>query len=381
MPQDPATPLRLADFILSDMEDIVADWEAFARTLLPASLGMESLALRDHAEQILEAIAADLSTAQSPQQQLDKSKGLAPPLNASETAAQTHAVLRARAGFSIKQLVAEYRALRASVLRLWAERFPSGADTDFGDVIRFNEAIDQAMTESVDFFSFQVDQSRNLMLGMLGHDMRSPLQAIQMTAKLLSALDAGEKVSQAASRLITSGARMHHLLDDLLDFNRIQLGLGIRFSTTQTDFSTIVSEVVRELRAAYPGRQIEWQANAEMLGAWDVRRMQQLLSNLIMNALAHGAPDAPVGVELMSDPKDVRIKVVNRGPAIDSADLAEIFQPLKRAAVSRDTPLKDSGLGLGLFIASEVAKGHGGRIEVASDDAKTTFTACLPRRI
>lgn len=381
MTQDPTTPVRLADFILSDMEGIVADWEAFARTLLPASIGMESLALRDHAEQILQAIAADLSTAQTPQQQLDKSKGLGRALNASETAAQTHAVLRARSGFDIKQLVAEYRALRASVLRLWSERFPSGVDSDFGDVIRFNEAIDQALTESVDFFSYQVDQSRNLMLGMLGHDMRSPLQAIQMTAKLLSALNAGEKVSQAARRLITSGARMHHLLDDLLDFNRIQLGLGIRFTATQTDLAAIVSEVVRELRAAYPGRQIDLQTHEELSGAWDVHRMQQLLSNLIMNALTHGALDAPVDVELTSDPKEVRIKVMNRGPAIDSADLAEIFQPLKRAAVSHDKPLKDSGLGLGLFIASEVAKGHGGRIEVESIAAGTTFTACLPRRI
>ena len=381
MPLHPATTARLADFILSDMEAIVADWEAFARTLLPASNGMESLALRDHAQQILQAIAVDLATAQSAQQQVDKSKGLAPPLNARETAAQTHAVLRARSGFNIKQLVAEYRALRASVLRLWSERFPAAVETDFGDVIRFNEAIDQALAESVDFFSFQVDQSRNLMLGMLGHDMRSPLQAIQMTAKLLSALNAGEKVSQAARRLITSGARMHNLLDDLLDFNRIQLGLGIRFHPTQTDLAAAVSDVVRELRAAYPGQPIDLRTSGELIGAWDVNRLQQLLSNLIVNALTHGAPDAPVDVEVTSEPREVRIRVTNRGPAIGSADLAEIFQPLRRGAVSEAASDKDRGLGLGLFIASEVAKGHGGRIEVASDPAGTSFTACLPRGV
>ena len=95
------------------------------------------------------------------------------------------------------------------------------------DVIRFNEAIDQALAESISFFSVQVDQARNLLLGMLGHDMRSPLQTIQMTALYLANLNAGDKVSGAASRLIRSGARMQALLGDMLDFNRTNLGLGI----------------------------------------------------------------------------------------------------------------------------------------------------------
>jgi len=219
MPQHPASTVRLADFIIGDKEAIIAKWEAFAGTLLPAASSMGTLALRDHVEEILQAIATDLSTYQSPEQQSQKSLGQLspPPMQARETAAQTHATLRARSGFNIRQLAAEYRALRASVLRLWSERHPRTAESDFGDVIRFNEAIDQALVESIEFFSIQVDQSRNLMLGMLGHDMRSPLQAIQMTAILLGALNAGDKVSKAAERLIRSGARMKALVDDLLD--------------------------------------------------------------------------------------------------------------------------------------------------------------------
>jgi signal transduction histidine kinase len=147
-------------------------------------------------------------------------------VDATETAAQTHALLRARAGFNIIQLAAEYRALRASMLRLWMDDCaPETPDLD--DVIRFNEAIDQALAESVGFFSSQVEQNRNLLPGMLGHDMRSPLQAIQVTASYLEALNAGERVSEAAARLIRSGARMQASLDDLTDFNRTRLGLGI----------------------------------------------------------------------------------------------------------------------------------------------------------
>jgi signal transduction histidine kinase len=371
--------VRLADFILSDMEAIVASWEAFARTL-PAAGGMEASALRDHAEPILQAIAADLKTAQTPQQQRDKSHGLAQPLNAYETAAQTHAVLRARSGFDIKQLAAEYRALRTSVLTLWFERSPSRAVTDFDDVIRFNEAIDQALAESVDFFSFKVDQSRNLMLGMLGHDLRSPLQAIQLTAKLLAALNAGEKVSRAADRLITSGARMQQLVDDLLDFNRLQLGLRMRITTAASELEAIARQEIQEVRAAFPQREVDLQCQGETLGAWDVKRVQQLLSNLVVNALTHGTPDTAVKVMLTSDPKEVRIKVTNHGLVIDPVLLSEILQPLQRGALEAELAAND-GLGLGLFIASEVAKGHGGHIEVASSGTETVFTAVLPRSV
>ncbi len=128
--------MRLADFILRDMETIVVQWEAFAGTLLPAAANMKSLALRDHAQQILQAVAKDLSTAQSREAQAEKSMGRAPVLiGAPETAAQTHALLRARGGFDINQLAAEYRALRASVLRLWMDECqPEAPDPD--DVIR-----------------------------------------------------------------------------------------------------------------------------------------------------------------------------------------------------------------------------------------------------
>jgi signal transduction histidine kinase len=244
--------MRLSEFIRTEMEAILVQWDTFAATQQPAAMHMSSPALRNHAQQILEAVARELTTTQTREAQAEKSKGRAPkPDPAVETAAQTHAFLRAHSGFDINQLAAEYRALRASVLRMWLDAcVPEAPDLD--DMVRFNEAIDQAVAESIGFFSQQVDQARNLLLGMLGHDMRSPLQTIQLTAKYLAALNAGEKVSEAASRLIKSGARMNALLDDLVEFNRTKLGLGIHVVRTEVDVRSVFADEVAQLRTVYP---------------------------------------------------------------------------------------------------------------------------------
>jgi signal transduction histidine kinase len=341
---------------------------------------MDSSALRDHADQILLAIAKDISTPQSREAQREKSLGRAPlPLEAAETAAQTHAILRARGGFNINQLAAEYRALRASVLRLWIDECQPHAP-DLDDMIRFNEAVDQALAESVSFFTTQVEQARNLLLGMLGHDMRSPLQTIQITASYLAALNAGEHVSEAAARLIRSGARMQTLLDDLCDFNRTQLGLGINISPHDADLRQVLTDVVDELRAAHPGRQIVLEIDGDLRGGWDGQRMQQLLSNLVINAIKYGSPDAPVRVIAAATASDVRIEVKNHGEPIDPQMLERIFDPLQRGADQEDKGSSKSGLGLGLYIASEIARAHHGRIDAKSDRNETAFVVRVPRR-
>ena len=150
-----------ADFILRDMESILVEWEAFAATLFPATTSMTSLALRDHAKQILEAVAKDLSTPQTKQAQADKSLGRAPkPMEAPETAAQTHAYCGREVASTSTSWPPIDRALRASVLRLWTDACQPD-ELDLEDVIRFNEAIDQALAESIGFFSAQVDRARN----------------------------------------------------------------------------------------------------------------------------------------------------------------------------------------------------------------------------
>lgn len=370
--------MRLAEFIRLHIESILAEWEAFAATLLPAAAGMNALALRDHAEAILEAVAMDLETHQSRDEQSEKSKGRAPKVaGAPETAAQTHAVLRARDGFDINQLAAEYRALRASVLRLWMDAAPldkSGMD----DMIRFNEAIDQAIAESVGHFSSQVERTRNLLLGMLGHDMRSPLNTIVTTANYLSALNAGEDVSEAAACLISSGASMQALLDDLVDFNRTRLGLGIRVVPSEVDLGGVVACEVEQLRRGHPKRRIELAVTGDCRGRWDGLRVQQAVRNLVLNAIKYGTPDTPVRVALRGDESGVLLQVTNNGPPLPPSVQGEIFDPLQRGLRQEDERDRES-LGLGLFIVREIARAHGGEIEVACEEGTTTFAARLPR--
>jgi signal transduction histidine kinase len=371
--------MRLAEFILQDMEAILAEWEAFAATLLPAAAGMTPLALRDHGQHILEAVAKDLTTPQTREAQSEKSKGRAPQVpGAPETAAQTHALLRARTGFDINQLVAEYRALRASVLRRWMDTVPLD-QAGMQDVIRFNEAIDQAVAESVGHFYSQVEQTRNLLLGMLGHDMRSPLNTILTTSSYLAALNAGEQVSVSAARLIRSGAAMQALLDDLVDFNRTKLGLGVKIVPSDIDLAAVVTDELEQLRGAHPSRRIELAASGDCRGRWDGARLQQLVRNLVSNAIQYGSPDTAVRVALRGEEAEVRADVTNSGPTMDPSTLSHLFEPLERGSAHDDSHHAWGGLGLGLFIVREIARAHGGEVEARSDGGETTFAVRLPR--
>jgi signal transduction histidine kinase len=370
--------MRLADFIVENMEVILTEWDAFAGSLYPETAHMTPRALRDHAQQILEAIAADLRTSQTMREQAQKSMGHAPRvMNAAETAAQTHAVLRAQSGLDINQLAAEYRALRASVLRLWEGACHPGVE-DLQDMIRFNEAIDQSLAESISFFSAQVNRSRNLLLGMLGHDMRNPLNAIVMVAKSLTMLNVGEVVSEAAECLIRSGASIQALLNDLVDFNRTTLGLGIAIAVGEADLGAIFADELQQLRAADPDLRLELQVHGDVRGRWDGPRLQQVLRNLVSNASDYGLPGEPVQVAVYGDEAGVRFDVTNRGPVVEQACLDRLFDPLARGAKESRESNKE-GLGLGLYIVREITHAHGGEVAARSDAAGTVFSVRLPR--
>jgi signal transduction histidine kinase len=372
--------MRLADFIARDTVPILAQWEAFTATLLAPTEKFELPLIHSHAQQILSDVEKDLRTSQTPEAQRSKSMGRGTGVIDAdeEAAAQMYGVLRARAGCNVNQVVAEYRALRASVLRLWMiDCAPDAPHLD--DIIRFNEAIDQALGKSVVSFNAQIEQNRNLLLGMLGHDMRSPLQAIQVTSTYLAALNAGEHVSKAAGRLIRSGARMQALLDDLTVFNRNKLGLGITIAPRSIDLAELLADELDELRAIHSDRQIELQISGDSQGVWDGPRLQQLIGNLVTNAIKYGAQDAPVRVTASGDVTHVRIEVSNSGAAIGTSTLARIFDPLIRGVDRQSEDEKASSLGLGLYIASEIARAHHGTIETRSDETETTFSVLLPR--
>src|SRR5688572_24187621 len=181
--------MRLSDFILMRQEQILSEWVVFAHSCDPTAGGMDLSKLRDHAAEMLKVIAADLKTAQSKLEQGDKSKGkndADPDSGTPDTAAQAHGAGRAESGFSVEQMVSEYRALRATVTRLWIETAGELTRTDLDDLIRFNEAIDQSLAESTSRFAQDLGHSREMFLAMLGHDLRTPLGAMIGAAHVIT---------------------------------------------------------------------------------------------------------------------------------------------------------------------------------------------------
>lgn len=371
--------MRLADFIEHRLPRILEEWETFAGKLLPASAQMGPLALRDHAEEMLRVVAADLRTPQSRATQQSKSWGTDDATHRGPTPftpAQLHGSLRASAGISIQQLVSEFRAMRASVLRLYADEAEAGPHT-IPDIGRFNEAIDQAIAESVQVFQSQVEHWRNLFLGVLQHDLRGPMQAVLSSAHLLAALQPGAERDAVAARLKRNGERMKILLDELLDYNRVMLDLGLSMNRVRCDLAPACLDEVELRRLAHSGHAISWTASGATAGTWDASRVQQALGNLIANAAKHGETNGPIDVELRGSEGEVRIVVSNRGPRIDPDAVESIFDPLRGAA---DAGGDDrTHLGLGLFIVREIAKGHGGDVSVDSSPEATRFCLRLPR--
>lgn len=371
--------MTLSQFIIEHLDEIVSEWETFARTQSPASDTMDALALRDHARQMLEAIARDIETSQSQEEQSLKSKGLGPVFHGVETAAATHGVLRHAAGFDLRQLVAEFRALRASVLRLWAASAGTMDQASAYEMTRFNEAIDQALAESVATYSKELAKSRELFLAMLGHDLRSPLSALSGALHLLSRVDATIDRQQALATARRSVTTMGAMIQDLLEYTKTRLGTGIPILPAEANLEKVCKAAVDEVSLAYPQTAFRYEASGPLDGIFDGARMYQVVSNLLNNAVQHGRRDAPVTVIAEGRDDCLRLRVRNEGSPITPEALQVIFEPLvqTRPAGSDRNP---TNLGLGLFIAREIVLAHGGTIEASSSAASgTQFTVRLPR--
>ena len=336
------------------------------------------MALRDHLPEIVEAVVADLRTYQSRAQEIEKSEGRAPIIiGAARTPAGTHALFRAHSGFSISQLVSEYRALRASVLRLWADS-PGAASASPDDVTRFNEAIDEAIAESVGHFAEEVERWRNIFLGVLGHDLRSPLGAIVMTSELIARMAVDAPVADAAQRLVRSGQRMSKLLDNLLVYNRAQMGVGFQLEKEDVDLAQSCRDEIELLQASMPGTQILFTSEAAERGTFDAGLIREALANLVVNASKYGTQGCEIHVTLHDGEDGTDLTVRNLGSAISRETLDLMFDPLRRGGVSAGASERAS-LGLGLFIVSQIAQAHGGSIRGESEDGTTTFRLHLPR--
>jgi len=376
--------MRLSRFLTEHLEEILVEWEAFASSLLAPGHGMTSLALRDHASQILRAVALDIESDQTELEQAYKSKGFVRIAEATRTAAMTHGALRHLAGFDLRQLAAEFRALRASVLRLWLKQGVLDESALY-QVTRFNEAIDQALAESISNYSDEVARSRDTFLAILGHDLRSPLSAIANSGLYLAApglLPAGAPL-EAAKRVNRSVARMSVMIKDLLEYTRTRLGRAIPISPQAGSMGEICRVAYDEIRAAHPERSFRLEMSGDLLVHFDGERMQQVLSNLLNNAVQHGERSQPITLSARGHAEKVTVHVSNRGRPIPADQLQVIFNPLVQipSALVEEDSSPSTSLGLGLYIAHEIMTRHGGTIVAeSSQEAGTVFSAHLPRK-
>jgi signal transduction histidine kinase len=278
-------------------------------------------------------------------------------------------------------MVSEFRALRASVVRLWTKQLREVGVTQIAELTRFHEAIDQLIAESVTRYSEEIKQSKDRFLAILGHDLRSPLSAIITSSAFLLETGALKDSSLELVRAIASSAgRMNQMVKDLLDFARTRFGDRIPIVREETDLKTVVEEVVSEVAASSPHSSLEIEINGDLRGRWDANRLAQVLTNLVTNAVEHGAPNAPIEVSARGEPRDVVLSVHSSGPPIPQSDLRQIFDAAKSGSQDGDGLGDGRHLGLGLYIVDKIVAAHGGSVDVRSSTEKgTTFTVHLPR--
>jgi signal transduction histidine kinase len=212
-------------------------------------------------------------------------------------------------------------------------------------------------------------------VGILGHDLRSPLTAISMGAGLLRRRALSDGESKTVERILASAERMSRMIGQLLDLTRSRHGGGISVESKPMDMAELTRRVVEELEMANPGRGIAIDVQGDTTGHWDPDRLEQVVSNLVGNAIQHGCADKPIEVRLRGGNHGVELVVRNAGHPIPTEVLPVIFDPFRRAKGS-----SPNGLGLGLFITRQIVLAHEGVIDVVSMAAGTTFTVKLPRR-
>lgn len=375
--------LTLAEFIGENLEAILVEWESFARTILPATTHASPEQLRDHAREMLVAMARDIETSQTEDERLEKSQGRRSRSAASrDSPAEMHTLDRLVEGFTLREVISEYRALRASVIRLWTRTIGHAGPDHLEELTRFNEAIDEAISQSIARYTERMERSRDLLLGALGHDLRNPLGAVLQSAQFLLRSDALESAhTKAASRIVNSGTRMKTMISDLLDFATTRLGDVLPVSPASVDLAEACHATAEEITALHPDRTVRVECPEGLSGKWDPGRIAQMLSNLVGNAIEHGAPDGEVLIRATDADDQVKIEVQNEGAPIPPNRRSQLFEPFTRGATqSRAVAIADRSVGLGLYIASEIAKAHGGEITLArSDEAGTVFAVTLPR--
>jgi signal transduction histidine kinase len=364
--------MRLGEFIRDQTEAILVEWASVAAKL-PAGDTLDIVALREHARHMLVVIAADLEQPQTSIQQFHKARGRSDAVRGAQpTAAQAHGAARANLGFTVDQMIAEFRALRAGVIRLWLEHgHVSG--TDMQDMIRFNEAVDQAIAESLGRFSSDMERAQERHLAILSHGLTTPLNAVLSSSAFM--LERGELVepyTTLVSGIATTTRRMTRMVGDLRDFTRTRFGDSLPVVMEPTDVRLIIHAAVAETGAAHPDSIMQIETSGLLRGKCDPHRLAQALTTLLANAVQHGIPQTPIKVSGHGTRDHCVLAVHNYGPVIPPEQIATAFEPGDRVSDRRH-------LDLGLYIVGKIVAAHGGTVNVQSGaESGTTVEMHLP---
>jgi signal transduction histidine kinase len=364
--------MSLSTFIRDNQEEIIIEFSAFAKTLMPSDADMSEEELRDHAAEILTAVAKDMGISQTADEQVRKSQGLGTAQTMEESGA-LHADDRIQHGYSSRAVLAEFRALRATVL----QRYEVSGHTDLSEVRRFNEALDEALTASMNRFAIRTDLFRDQFIGVLSHDLRTPLAAIAAGLFALGMMENKPDTRELIiSRMSNSAKRMDRMIRDLLDLTRVRLGGAIPLNRQKADLRQVCEAVMEELHTTSPESVLRLETSGSMIGDWDSDRLAQVISNLLGNAIQHGG-GTPITLTAQEEGDEVSVAVHNGGQPIPAAAIPLVFEPLRRG----HEEYAAGNIGLGLFIARAIVSAHGGNIRVTSSGtAGTTFKVTLPRQ-
>ena len=341
--------MRLPDFILSNVEPILAEWESFARGIWPNGATADAAEMRDEAEDILRATALDMQSHQTAAQQAEKSKGANGQWDESgdlTRASSSHGAGRVGSGFDLSAVVAEYRALRASVLRLWRESGPVPDLRDIDDVTRFNESIDQSLTHAVRSYVEKVERDRkellaneqasrreaeaanrakDVFLATLSHEMRTPLNSIVGWLSILRDQDAETRHFQEGLKVIERNtAAQVQLIDDLLDISRIVSG-KLRVDIQPCELAEVINAGVNVTRTAAEARGITLDVRLDPSASsalCDSVRIQQVVWNLVSNAVKFTPKGGQVHVTLSREGSSFQIQVSDTGQGISRRPVA-----------------------------------------------------------
>lgn len=395
--------MRLARFIHEHTEEILQDFEDFAREFTESGADMDVAGLRDHAEEILEAIVLDLGQQQTASEQERKGKGQAPRVDGARvSAAEHHGVQRASDDFSLAETVSEYRALRASVLRLWERSGAarSGEDALY-DLVRFNEGIDQALAESIDGYAGElarlqeeqageegrvaarVTRVKTDFLQMVSHELRTPLHAIAGYHELLAAemhgpLTPGQQ--DVLGRMKKVERHLLGIIEGILGFQESGEAIagpleGVEVREALETLRALVEPTARKEGVSFT---IELDRPDETRVLADPEKLGQVLLNLVTNALRFTPEGGRVWVDYVDAPAEGCLRVHDTGPGIPPDQIEAIFEPFVQLDMSLTRP--HGGVGLGLAISRRLAQAMDGSITAASrPGGGSTFTVRLPR--